>query len=76
MGNTWGAFLLRDDFGRTLELGDADKPTGGCGGNSSSSDSLAKFAYIQPDIQFISRPGGTGSIDDAVVIGAQMSVSF
>jgi porin len=35
-----------------------------------------KFAYIQPDIQFLSRPGGTGAIDDAVVIGAQMGVSF
>jgi carbohydrate-selective porin OprB len=34
------------------------------------------FAYIQPDIQFVSRPGGTGTIDDAVVIGAQMGVSF
>jgi porin len=37
---------------------------------------LPKFAYIQPDIQFISPPGGAGSIDDAVVIGAQMGVSF
>jgi porin len=37
---------------------------------------LSKFAYIQPDVQFVSRPGGTGAIDDAVVIGAQVGISF
>jgi porin len=37
---------------------------------------LSKFAYIQPDVQFVSRPGGTGLISDAVVIGAQVGLSF
>lgn len=37
---------------------------------------LTKFAYVQPDIQFIKRPGGTGNIDDAVVLGVQFGASF
>ncbi len=37
---------------------------------------LSKFAYIQPDVQFVSRPNGTGQIDDAVVVGAQVGISF
>jgi porin len=37
---------------------------------------LTKYAYIQPDIQFIKRPGGTGDIDDAVVLGVQFGASF
>jgi porin len=37
---------------------------------------LTKFSYIQPDIQYIIRPGGTGRTDNAVVIGAQFGVTF
>jgi porin len=37
---------------------------------------LTKYAYIQPDIQFIKRPGGTGNIDDAIVLGVQFGASF
>ena len=37
---------------------------------------LTKYAYVQPDIQFIKRPGGTGNIDDAVVLGVQFGASF
>jgi porin len=37
---------------------------------------LTPFAYIQPDIQYIVQPGGTGDISDAVVIGAQFGVTF
>jgi len=37
---------------------------------------LTRYAYIQPDIQFIQRPGGTGDIDDAVVLGVQFGASF
>lgn len=34
------------------------------------------WAYVQPSVQFIRRPGGTGDIDDAVVLGVQAGVSF
>ena len=37
---------------------------------------LTKFAYIQPDIQYVNQPGGTGDIPDATVIGAQLGVTF
>ena len=32
--------------------------------------------YIQPSVQYIQKPGGTGDIDDAVVLGAWVGVSF
>lgn len=32
--------------------------------------------YIQPLVQYIQKPGGTGDIDDAVVIGAWAGVTF
>jgi porin len=37
---------------------------------------LTKFAYIQPDIQYVDRPGGTGNIPDATVLGMQLGVSL
>ncbi|MCK9589876.1 MAG: carbohydrate porin [Terrimicrobiaceae bacterium] len=37
---------------------------------------LTKFAYIQPDLQWVINPGGTGRTLDALVLGAQMSVTF
>lgn len=32
--------------------------------------------YIQPSVQYIHNPGGTGNIDDAVVLGAWVGASF
>jgi porin len=32
--------------------------------------------YVQPDLQYIIRPGGTGRISDALVLGAQIGVNF
>jgi porin len=37
---------------------------------------LSKFAYIQPDIQYVIRPGGTGDIPNTTVIGTQFGASF
>ncbi|MGL6160793.1 carbohydrate porin [Microbulbifer sp.] len=37
---------------------------------------VAPYAYIQPDIQFIKNPGGTGRIADATVLGVQFGISF
>jgi carbohydrate-selective porin OprB len=31
---------------------------------------------VQPNLQWIINPGGTGNIPNALVLGAQMSVSF
>lgn len=32
--------------------------------------------FLQPDLQYIIRPGGTGQIPDALVIGAQIGINF
>ena len=37
---------------------------------------LTPAFFIQPSIQYIQDPGGTGDIDDAVVIGAWVGASF
>ena len=37
---------------------------------------LTKFAYFQPDLQWVINPGGTGNIPNALVLGAQMGVTF
>lgn len=37
---------------------------------------LTKYAYIQPDIQYVVQPGGTGNIPDATVLGMQFGVSL
>jgi porin len=35
-----------------------------------------KWSYIQPSLQYVIDPGGTGDTPDAVVIGAEMGVTF
>jgi porin len=37
---------------------------------------LTKFAFIQPDLQWVINPGGTHRIPNALVLGAEMGVIF
>jgi len=37
---------------------------------------VTDFAYVQPDVQYIARPGGTGNIPNAVVLGVQVGLTF
>jgi porin len=37
---------------------------------------LAPWLHVQPDLQWVHRPGGTGTIPDAVVLGLQVAVNF
>ena len=37
---------------------------------------LKSALYLQPDLQYVFRPGGTGRISDALVVGAQVAVNF
>jgi len=37
---------------------------------------ITPWSYFQPDVQWVINPGGTGDIDDAVVIGAQFGFTF
>ena len=34
------------------------------------------FVYVQPDVQYIITPGGTGNIPNAFIIGAQLGLTF
>ena len=37
---------------------------------------MSEFFYVQPNLQYIVQPGGTGSIPNALVLGAQIGVIF
>jgi porin len=37
---------------------------------------LNSALFVQPDLQYVFRPGGTGRIADALVLGAQVAVNF
>ena len=37
---------------------------------------FTRFFYIQPDLQYIVNPGGTGHIPNALVLGAQVGITF
>lgn len=37
---------------------------------------LTKFAFVQPDLQWVVNPGGTGNIPNAFVLGVQAGVTF
>lgn len=52
----------RSDYEMVLELGHRFE--------------LTPSTYIQPDIQYIVQPGGTGDIDNALVLGVQVGASF
>jgi len=64
------------DYADTIELGGSSRPTHETVLELAHRFQLTKFAYIQPDVQFVTRPGGTGNIDNAVVVGAQVGISF
>lgn len=65
-----------DDYADTVEVTGSHRPTRETVVEIAHRFQLTKFAYIQPDVQFVSRPGGTGQIDDAIVVGAQVGISF
>jgi porin len=39
-------------------------------------DFCKSSVFFQPDIQYVIRPGGTGKINDALVIGCQIGINF
>jgi porin len=32
--------------------------------------------FFQPDLQYVIRPGGTGQINNALVLGSQIGINF
>jgi len=72
--------LAYGGFSRDLRRSQAGSPTG-----QQDFEMVLEWAYIiqitpwlnvQPDFQFILKPGGTGKIPDALVVGAQIAVSL
>jgi porin len=37
---------------------------------------ITKWLHVQPDLQYIIRPGGSGDLGNALVLGARISVTF
>jgi porin len=37
---------------------------------------FTKFAFVEPDVQWVIRPAGTGKIPNAVVIGFEAGLTF
>lgn len=74
VGFIYGRF--GDDYADTVTATGSSRPTRESVVEIGHRIQLTKFAYIQPDVQFVSRPNGTGDIDDAIVVGAQVGISF
>jgi porin len=73
-GLIYGRFST--DYARTLDTAGLGHPSHETVLELAHRIQLTKFAYVQPDVQFVFRPGGTGLLSDAVVIGAQLGISF
>jgi len=37
---------------------------------------VSRFAYVQPSLQYLIRPGGTGLVQNATVLGVHLGVTF
>ena len=70
LGFVYGEFS--DDYAATV----AGDPTFEIALEAGYRVQLTKFAYVQPNLQWIINPGGTGDIPNALVLGAQMGVTF
>ena len=67
---------ISDDYARSVRVPGGDKAESEKVLEFAHRFQLTPWSYIQPDIQYVIDPGGTGDIPDAVVIGAQMGVVF
>jgi len=65
-----------DDYADTVEQTGGGDPTQETVVEFGHRIQFTRFAYLQPNVQYIHRPGGTGTIDDAVVVGAQFGITF
>jgi porin len=74
LGVIYGKFS--GDYARTVKAAGNGDPAYEAVIESGYRLQLTKFAFIQPDIQWVIRPSGTGRIPDALVIGAEMGITF
>lgn len=74
LGFVYGNFS--DDYADTIAATGAGSPSYEIALEAGYRFQITKFAYVQPNLQWIINPGGTGNIPNALVLGAQMSVTF
>ena len=74
LGFVYGNFS--DDYASTIAATGAGSPSYEIALEAGYRFQITKFAYVQPNLQWIINPGGTGNIPNALVLGAQMSVTF
>lgn len=74
LGFVYGNFS--DDYAGTVAASGAGTPSYEIALEAGYRIQVTKFAYIQPNVQWIINPGGTGNIPNALVLGAQMNVTF
>lgn len=64
------------DYARSVEAGGGGYPQSEKIIEAGYRIQLTPWAYIQPDVQYVINPGGTGNIPNALVIGPQMGITF
>jgi porin len=74
LGFVYGNFS--DDYADSLAATGAGSPSYEIAMEAGYRFQITKFAYVQPNVQWIINPGGTGNIPNALVLGAQMNVTF
>jgi porin len=74
LGFVYGNFS--DDYASTVAATGAGSPGYEIALEAGYRFQITKFAYVQPNLQWIINPGGTGNIPNALVLGAQMNVTF
>jgi porin len=74
LGFAYGKFS--DDYADVVEARGDGRPKHEIVLEAAYRYELTKFAYVQPGVQYIVRPGGTGQIGDAFVLGLQMGIKF
>ena len=74
LGFVYGEFS--DDYADTVVESGAGNPQYEIALEAGYRFQVSRFAYIQPNLQWIINPGGTGNIPNALVLGAQMNVTF
>jgi porin len=74
LGFVYGNFS--DDYAETISATGAGTPSYEIALEAGYRFQITKFAYVQPNLQWIINPAGTGNIPNALVLGAQMNVTF
>ena len=73
-GIVYGKFS--SDYARSVDVDDAGYPTYEMVFEFNYKIQVTKFAFVQPDVQWVVNPGGTGNIPNALVLGMQAGVTF